>query len=408
MTQGNELKKDLIIISLLDGKGPTGVEAHFNQLIHEARAFGIHGAFISPYPSGRIWTKAARLLARAIGLFNKEHAQILGRRIDSGVIASKLETALSARTKQDGPVTLYAQDPLSAKTALKIRKNHACRVVAVIHYNVSEASELFMRGEAKVGGPLWRFVMENESKTLPQVDQIIFVSEFMRKVVFDRLPHLSDVPHAVIPNFVNQLSFDQSQPALKADMISIGTLEPRKNQGFLLRVLARTNALGCSYTLTLVGSGPDEAKLKALATELGVEKQVQFAGFQKNAARFIPGHRVLVHAAQMENMPITLIEALALGRPILAPAVGGITEIFDHAVEGYYWPLDDIDAAAALLVKTLSDQETYRRLAQAALTRYSKKFDSELLVGHWLTTILSQQSEPRVSSVSHQGTPQFQ
>ena len=399
------LNKDLIIISLLDGKGPTGVETHFNQLIHAAQAYGVKGNVISPYPSGRIWTKFARLLVRATGLFSKESAEILGRWIDSKVIEGKLNAVLSNRPQGSKPVTLYAQDPLSARTALQVRKNHACRVVAVVHYNLSEAYELFMKGSAKTDGPLWHFVTATERQALPQVDQIIFVSEFMRKVLLDRLPDISNVPQTVIPNFVPCPGADGIQPETAADMISIGTLEPRKNQAFLLRVLARTKALGHSYTLTMVGDGPDQARLRILARELGVENQVQFAGFQKNAARLIPRHRILVHAAQVENMPITLIEALALGRPILAPAVGGITEIFNDGVEGYYWPLDDIDAAAALLVNTLSDSETYHRFTEAALARYRKKFDSKLLVSRWLTTILSQPSLPEHS---HHGVPAYQ
>lgn len=391
MKREPELKKNLVIISLLDGKGPTGVEVHFNQLIHEARTYGVDGVFISPYPSGRIWTKFANLFVRAFCVVDKERGEILARWVNSKVIEGKLNAFLSNRPNRSDPVTLYAQDPLSAKTALKLKKNHACRVVAVIHYNVSEAQELFMKGEAKVDGPLWRFAMATESQTFPLVDQIIFVSEFMRKVMLERLPKISRIPQKVIPNFVAPSDFRSSPPAITADMIAIGTLEPRKNQAFLLHVLARTKVLGCAYTLTLVGSGPDQEKLKALAKTLGVENQVSFAGFQKNAARLIPQHRILVHAAQMENMPITLIEALALGKPILAPAVGGITEIFSDGVEGYYWPLDNIDEAAALLVKALSDKQTYDRLAQAALVRYQKKFDSNLLVSHWLTTIFNQQ-----------------
>lgn len=402
------MKKDLIIISLLDGKGPTGVETHFNQLIREAQAYGINGDFISPYPSGRIWTKFARLLVRAAGQFSTETAEILGRWVDSKVIEGKLNAVLSSRPHGSEPITLYAQDPLSARTALRVGKRHACRVVAVIHYNVSEADELLMKGQAKKDGPLWRFVMATERQTLPQVDQIIFVSEFMRKVVRERLPKIAGVQQAVIPNFVPCSDTHGNSTATSADMISIGTLEPRKNQAFLLQVLARTNTLGHRYTLTLVGSGPDQAKLKALANELGVGNQVQFAGFQKNAARLIPQHRILVHAAQVENMPITLIEALALGRPILAPAVGGITEIFSDAVEGYYWPLDDIDAAAALLVKTLSDTETYQRFTQSALARYRNKFDSNLLVSRWLTTILSQSVQPQNSENPYREVPQFQ
>jgi glycosyltransferase involved in cell wall biosynthesis len=114
-----------------------------------------------------------------------------------------------------------------------------------------------------------------------------------------------------------------------------------------------------------------------------------FAGFRKNAAGLIAKHRVLAHAARIENMPITLIEALAAGRPILAPAVGGIAEIFDDAVEGYHWPLADIDTAATLLIKVLSDAEIYQRFSQAALRRYRTKFDCDTLVRRWLTAVLN-------------------
>ena len=87
---------------------------------------------------------------------------------------------------------------------------------------------------------------------------------------------------------------------------------------------------------------------------------------------------------------ITLIEALAMGRPILAPAVGGVTEIFSHGVEGYFWPLDDIDAACAMLIGALTDADAYQRLSQAALARYREKFHSDLLAEQWLATILNQ------------------
>lgn len=383
------MKKEFIVISLLDGKGPTGVEMHFNQLIREARAYGIDGAVISPYPSGKVWTKFARVLVRALGFVNKERAGMLARWVDSKVIERKLKQALLRRANRNDPVTLYAQDPLSARTALKVRKIAPCRVVSVLHFNVSEAYELSMKGEAEEGGPLWRSVLAVERETLPQVNQIIFVSDVMRQLILERLPELAHVPHAVIPNFVAR-PVVEGDPDVIADMISIGTLEPRKNQEFLLRVLARSNELGHRYTLTVVGDGPDRAKLMALAKELRLEDQVRFAGFQRNAAALIARHRIFVHAAHFESFGIVLVEALSLGRPILAPAVGGITEVFTHATEGYYWQLDDIDEAAALMIKLLSDPKTYQKFSEAALVRYRDKFDSDLLVNRWLAAIFSQ------------------
>jgi glycosyltransferase involved in cell wall biosynthesis len=385
----SRLKKNLIIISLLDGKGPTGVEMHFNQLISEARAYGVDAQLVSPYPSGRAWTKPARLAVNALRLISRERSIMLGNWIDRKVVESKLTAALASLTRTGEQVTLYPQDTISASAALTMRKRFGCRIVSVVHYNISEAHELVLKAEAKVGGPLWRSVMKNETEALSQVDQIIFVSDVMRRLTLERLPQLMRVPHTVIPNFVSKPKVE-GNPEIIADLIAIGTLEPRKNQEFLLRVLARTNALGCRYKLTLVGDGPDRAKLVSLAKELKLENQVQFLGFQPNAAALIARHRLLVHAARFESFGIVLVEALSLSRPVLAPAVGGITEVFRHGVEGFYWDIENVDESATLLVKALSEPETYRRMSEAAQIRYQKNFDSTLLVHRWLATIFDQ------------------
>lgn len=391
------MKNQLIVISLLDGKGPTGVETHFNQLIHEARAKGIDSLLVSAYPSQRFWAKLARLLIRAVRLVDKERAEVLSLRLNSRIIAAKLAAVLAPDAGRNGATTLYAQDPVSARVALKANRHRGCRVVTVIHYNVSQAEELRMKGEARTDGPLWRFIMTAERESLPLVDHIIFVSAFMQREVGVRMAAIGNVTQSVISNFISRSSPRGDRLAAGGDLIAIGTLEARKNQAFLLHVLARAKARGFLYTLVIVGDGPDRAKLEALTAQLGLQEQVTFAGFQQNAARLIPRHRILVHAALMESQGISLIEALATGRPILAPAVGGIPEVFSHGVEGYFWPLDDIDAATGLLIEALTDTDTYRRLSQAALARYQEKFHIDLLASQWLATIMNQQADAQLA-----------
>lgn len=380
------MRKTVLIVGQLDGKGPTGVETHVRQLLQAARDFGFDSLYISPYPSLRIWTKFPRLLVRVLRLFDRERAELISRWTAAKIMESKLMAALSG-CPAPATVTLYAQDTLSAMAALRVKDVYRCRVVVVIHFNVSEAQELCMKGEAAPAGLLWRSLDTMEERTLPKVDEIIFVSEFMRRMVRERLPDIASVAQAVIPNFATAPS-PGDRPEIVGDMIAIGTLEARKNQLFLLQVLARAKSLGHAYTLTIVGNGPDEGALKASCRHLGVEAQVRFAGFRPQAAYLIAGHRVLVHAARMENLPITLIEALSRGRPILAPAVGGIGEIFSDKVEGYFWPLDDIDSAAVMLISLLSNQLVYERLACAARRRYDNAFSSDMLAPAWLTAIL--------------------
>jgi glycosyltransferase involved in cell wall biosynthesis len=382
------MKSTLIVVSLLDGKGPTGVETHFNQVIARAHGFDIDARLVCPYPAQPLWTRAANLARRGLAKLDRERAAIVDAWIQGKVIESKLIRMLKQAQARGRSVTLYAQCPLSARVALRLKERFDCRVVMVVHYNVSVADELVMKGEAQRHGPLWHFALRTEQLALPRVDMLIFVSQFMRRVVMERLPQLDGVRHAVIHNFIGEPCPPEPRKSFDADLIAIGTLEPRKNQAVLLRVLARARERGRRYTLTLVGNGPDGASLAALARELGIGDQVRFMGFQKNAARLIARHRVLVHAARVESMGIVLVEAMAAGRPVLAPAVGGIAEVFDDQIEGFHWPLDDVDAAADLLVRVLSDEALYARLAQAALVRYRTGFDSEMLVSHWLTALL--------------------
>lgn len=386
------MKKTLIVVSLLDGKGPTGVEAHFNQLLAEARAAGMEAVLAAAYPARRWWAAAARKLVPALRLVHVEYAEMFSFWINGVVLAGKLSTLLA---RSSGDVTVYAQDPVCARVALRVRQTlqqqqrRLCRVVTVVHYNASQAGELLASG-GDGAGPLARYLLAAEAAALPGVDHLIFVSRFMQAHVAQRLPALRCVAQSVIPNFAARaVAAETGAPAPRAvaDLIAIGTLEPRKNQAFLLRVLARATARGCRLTLTLVGDGPDRTMLTALAAQLRVQDQVRFAGFQQHAGRLIAQHRVLVHAAVLENLPITLIEALAAGRPILAPAVGGIPEIYRAGVEGYFWPLDDIDAAATVLIDLMGDPAGLDRLARAARERYRQHFACDLLLGRWLATL---------------------
>jgi glycosyltransferase involved in cell wall biosynthesis len=175
---------------------------------------------------------------------------------------------------------------------------------------------------------------------------------------------------------------------LAGDLIAIGTLEPRKNQGYLLQVLAACKKRGKSYLLTLVGDGPDREKLAQLAASLGVAAQVNFLGFMPNAACLIANHRILVHAAEIENMPLTLIESLSYGRPILAASVGGIPEIISDGVEGYFWDLDDPESGAGILISLLEDPVRQQHMSERARLTYQARFHPSFLADQWLNTIM--------------------
>lgn len=340
---------------------------------------------VTPHGGLALGHRLANGVRKLLRVMNPELSTLWARRTEFTRLKRRL-LAL-ARRHSGGGLTIYAQDPLSAKAALAVKRAVDCRVVAVVHFNIAEAYEYRDKGLAREGSPLWNYSMAVEAETLPNVDHVIFVSEFMRKSVRERVPSIDRVRHSVIPNFCGEADELSAQGQVAGDILAIGTLEPRKNQGFLLEVLAVCRSRGKSYTLTLAGDGPDRAHLERQAQKLGIAEQVRFLGFVPAASRLLRFHRVLAHSAVMENLPITLVEALAYGRPIIAAPVGGIPEVFSDGIEGRYLDLSDASRAADTLMSMLDDEQTLERMNAAARSRYAQKFNRDSLSKRWIDVL---------------------
>ena len=292
------------------------------------------------------------------------------------------------------PCVVYAQDPLSARAALDLRREgRDVRVVLAVHYNGSQADEWVDSGLIAPGGRLYRQIARLEQEVLPAVDHLVVPSDFMRREVLARVPAAAAVPMSHLPNFADDPADDPSADAASGaepagDLITLGALEPRKNHAFVLRVLAECHRMGHPYRLAVVGDGPLRGPLRALAERLGVAASVDFRGYVPGAARLLPRYRAYVHGATIENLPIALLEALAAGRPLFAPPVGGIPEVFCDGVEGRYWPLDDPREAARRLTEVLESPPAYAACARAARARYEARFTAERVVPAVLETLL--------------------
>lgn len=375
-------KNRVVIATLMRPEGDTGVQTHFNQVRRLLEQHDVPVALVTPFSAPKILvypTFAPRaLITRVNGT-----ASVWWYRYWHYLF---LKWALHQYLRDGEPLTVYAQCPVSAKAALEARTSPRQRVTMVVHFNVSQSDEWVSKGMMSTDGHYYRSIRKLEADVLPRLDGIIYLSDFVRQAVTQDIPAAAKVPSILVPNFIKPPP-ESSPRGPSGDLINIGTLEPRKNQEFLLRVLAEAVKLGKRYTLTLVGDGPDRRRLEALSTELGVTSQVTFLGRQLAAVRFLPAHRVYSHSATMENMPIALIEALSCGVPILAAPVGGVPEVFRDGVEGRYWTLDDPAKSAATLAELLESPATLQRMSVAARQRFKTEFD-EGAIGARLTGFL--------------------
>lgn len=373
----------ILVASLLPEQGFCGVQTHARAVSGFARSQGYEVRLAEPYQVSRWIRKLPSLVTQTLKKFDPEKAVLWHRTFAFRFLRARLRQNL--RVLKGRQVVIYAQDPLSARAALALRREgYDFRVVAVLHFNISEAYEHQLNGHTREGGALWRSLMRIEQEVLPQLDKVIFVSDAMRRIVLARNPDMGGVEQAVITNFLEHEVDQPANVAPRADLISIGTLESRKNQGYLLHVLAEAKRLGHSYRLTLVGDGPSRKEWEALAMQLGVADQVEFLGYVSCASRLLPGHRAYVHAARMESFGIVLVEAMSCGLPVFAPPVGGIPEVFDDGVEGALWPLDNARICAEKLIAVLEDQRTWQTMSHAARQRYLARFSPNVLGRRWV------------------------
>ena len=374
----------VVIASLLSGAGSTGVETHIRSVIRAATAHGLNARLVTPYASTQLVQRLCNRLVNVWRPFAEEAAHLWLRKVHRRRLKRHLRIVVG---DTEGAVTIYAQDPLSAEVALEVAPEFGCRVVAVAHFNVSEANEFVDKGITEPGAALWQELMATDATALPQVDRLIVVSRFMRESLFSRIPALRNSDCIVLPNICPVAPGPESNARPRRDAVSIGSLESRKNQQFLLRVIAECKQRGKPYTLDLIGDGEDREMLTALAGRLGVDHLVRFLGQVPGAAEYIRDYRVLLHAAHMESFGIVLVEAMAHGVPVIAAPVGGVPEVFSDQEEGLFWDPQSVGRGADTLIGLLEDPGLQSRLTHAARNRIAARFDPETIATRWLSAI---------------------
>jgi len=154
---------------------------------------------------------------------------------------------------------------------------------------------------------------------------LIFESAYAARVYRSRV-RASGAPERVIPNGLKVADFAAAVPRGNAnDLLFIGELRPIKGVDILLRAIAALKSER-PVTATIVGSGPDAGALKSLASELGLDGLVTFAGALPAREAFALG-RVMVVPSLAESFPYVVLEATAAGLPLISTNVGGIPEI---------------------------------------------------------------------------------
>jgi glycosyltransferase involved in cell wall biosynthesis len=166
--------------------------------------------------------------------------------------------------------------------------------------------------------------------------------------------------------------------SLPLEILSVGRLSPEKGQVGLIEAFALAVARGLDARLVLIGGGPEEERVRAAVTASGVAGRVELRGRQPEAAVLEAMARADLFALSslMEGLPVVLMEALALGLPVIAPAISGIPELVVDGETGLLYGAGDWAGLADALLRLSGDAALRLRLADAGRARVLADFDA--------------------------------
>jgi glycosyltransferase involved in cell wall biosynthesis len=160
-------------------------------------------------------------------------------------------------------------------------------------------------------------------------------------------------------------------------VVTASRLAPQKALPVMFQALATA---GTPFVLALLGTGPQEDALRRAAVEHGIADRVRWLGFRPDVADYIAAGDVFCLSSVWEGVPLAAQEAILLGVPVVATAVGGMPELVEDAVTGRLVPPRDPAALAAALRQVLANEALRKTFADEAKARLQERFSTERML----------------------------
>lgn len=217
-----------------------------------------------------------------------------------------------------------------------------------------------------------------------------------------RLRRVSDTPVRCIHNGIkvaeiNAVAGNRRVQVEDDHFVYCGRLTPVKRVPFLLRAFRECLRRGCPKQLYLVGTGEEVASVSRLIRQLDLDKHVFLVGALPHAdtMAIIRRSRCLVLVSASEGLPLVILEAMALGKPVIASAVGGIPEIVVHGENGWLFPADSPGSLCDLMMAIAQDKDLAVRMGEQAVQTITRHFRFETMAQQYLKIYQDLVCQPR-------------
>lgn len=220
------------------------------------------------------------------------------------------------------------------------------------------------------------------------------VSEFNRNYVLER--YSSVTPKKILVQHLG-IDLDLWKPLLLPEgdhcfhIVTVGRLHAIKNHGFLLLACHALKSSGMGVRCTIAGEGEEKSVLEQLVTRLGLQAEVTLAGHipRPDLPSLYATADVVVLTSHSEGIPLTLMEAMAMERVVIAPAITGIPELVRHGETGFLYQPGSMEDLLIQLQTVLNSRQRLDEIRRAARQQVIRNFNSRANLARFAKAFLS-------------------
>jgi glycosyltransferase involved in cell wall biosynthesis len=175
-------------------------------------------------------------------------------------------------------------------------------------------------------------------------------------------------------------------------LVSVGTLNNRKNQHFQIEIAQELNQIGIDFTLKIIGDGPYFVELKEHIINFNLQEKVILVGKTNHVEKFLEESDIFLHTAHYEPFGLVLIEAMASGLPIITFNGGGNEEIIQNGVNGFLMNKLDKNMFSTKIIELFGNKNEYNQISKNALNT-AKNYDIAPYVENLIKLYTSQNEQ---------------
>ena len=360
--------------------------------LFEAAGWAVHVALISDDPEIDETVRVLRLENRLPGSVQVHHFS-RDRRGPPGRVSARLRhpwhpgqaesvAAWLDRVASPDGALLFSDSPVGYPHLAKMVNPRVARVYVVHLAHLSaEATRLATRSEI-ANGPLTKRWSAVSDDAIRAADRIVVLTDAQKEDFLLRWG--TDLPVEVIPHPADPVDLGSQVGYDPRLVVVLGRLDYYKRWDHAIRIMARVVRQVPDARLEIHGAGDDLERLHAVTDKLGMGGSVTFAGYTTDPLQTMAGAACVISTTRREAMPLTLLETLAVGTPVVVYDIRyGPAEIVRDGVDGFVVPAHDVNAAAAAVVRLLTEPALRDQMSHNA-RQVSARFSRQAHDHAWL------------------------